>query len=147
MLCGLAATADGQNRHDWQSAAQLQPGDRIRLLLKTGNGPVDGVFQRWTPEEVTAGTVTARKEDVLRIERYLRGGWGRGKKAALGAALGFGGGFAVGAAAGGCKHNEIGPCFSRGEVGGVLGGVGALIGAAIGALLPVHNKDLIYSSK
>jgi hypothetical protein len=144
-LGAMATTAAGQNRHDWQALAQLRPGDRIHLSLKAG--PQEGVFQNWTPEQVTAGTVTAKKEDVLTVERYRQGGWGRGKKAAVGAVIGFGGGFAIGAAAGGCKQVSFGPCFGRGEVGAVVGAVGALVGAGIGALLPAHSKELIYSAK
>lgn len=68
LLCVLATTADGRDRHDWQSLAQLHAGDRILLSLKTG--PVDAVFQAWTSEQVTAGTVMARKQDVLKVERY-----------------------------------------------------------------------------
>src|ERR1035438_2458841 len=93
LLCAPPAAIDAQDRHDWQSLAQLQAGDRIRLSLKTG--PVTGVFQTWTPEQVTAGTVIAKKDDVLKIERYRSGGSGRGKKAAIGALIGFGGGFAI----------------------------------------------------
>jgi hypothetical protein len=144
-LCALVTAADGQDRRDWQSLAQLQAGDRIRLSLKTG--PVEGVFQNWTPLQVAAGTVTARREDVLKIERYRKGGGGRGKHAAIGAAVGFGGGFAIGAAVGGCHPNEL-LCFGgRGTWGAAFGGVGALIGAGVGALIPRHNKDLIYSAK
>ena len=108
---------------------------------------MEGAFQNWTPQQVTAGTVTARREDVLKIERYRQGGWGRGKTAAVGALIGFGGGFAIGAAAGGCNKNSFGPCFSRGQVGALVGGVGLVIGAGIGALLPPHKKDLIYSAR
>ena len=72
LLCGLGTVAAGQDRHDWQSLTQLQSGDRIRLALKTG--PVTGAFQSWTPQQVTAGTVTARRHDVLKIERYRQGG-------------------------------------------------------------------------
>jgi hypothetical protein len=145
VLCALGTAAEGKDRHDWQSVAQLQAGDNIRLSLKTG--AVDGAFQSWTAEQVTAGTVTARREDVLKIERYRKGGWGRGKHAALGAVIGFGGGFAIGAAAGGCHPGEF-FCFgSRGTWGATVGGVGMLIGAGIGAALPVHHKDLIYSAK
>jgi hypothetical protein len=143
LMCALGTAAAGQDRHDWESLAQLQAGDRLRLSLKTG--PVDGAFQNWTPQEVTAGTVTARKEDVLKIERYRRGG-GRGKHAAIGAVIGFGGGFAIGAALGGCKTNY---CYLniRGQLGAAVGGMGLLIGAGIGALLPRHNKELIYSAR
>lgn len=145
LICALGTAAEGQDRRDWQSLAQLQAGDRIRLSLKTG--PVEGAFQTWTPQQVTAGTVTARREDVLKIERYRQGGSGRGKTAAVGALIGFGGGFGVGAAAGGCHQGQFGPCWSRGAVGAVGAGVGAVIGAGIGALLPRHTKELIYSAK
>lgn len=79
LVCALGTAAEGQDRHDWQSLAQLQVGDKIRLSLKTG--PVEGVFQSWTPQQVTAGRLTARREDVLKIERYLHGGWGRARPA------------------------------------------------------------------
>lgn len=145
LLCAVATAAVGQDRHDWQALGQLHSGDRIHVSLK--GGPLAGVFQNWTPEQVTAGTVTAKREDVLKIERYRPGGWGRGKKAAVGAVIGFGGGFAIGAAAGGCKQVSFGPCFGRGEVGAVVGAVGAVVGAGIGALLPTHSTELIYSAK
>ena len=144
-ICLLASAVHGQDRHDWQSLAQLHAGDRIRLSLKTE--PVEGVFQSWTPQQVTAGTVTAKREDVLQIERYRQGAWGRGKSAAVGALVGFGGGFTIGAAAGGCHTGEFGPCFSRGALGGALGAAGAVIGAGIGALLPRHTRELIYLAK
>lgn len=145
VVCWLGTAVHAQDRRDWQSLAQLQPGDKIRLSLKTG--PVIGVFQTWTPEQVTAGTLTARKDDVLKIERFRHGGGGRGKSAAIGALIGFGGGFAVGAGLTGCNHDQFGPCISRGAGGAVVGAAGAVIGAGIGALLPHHTKDLIYSVK
>lgn len=145
VLCTLGAGAQAQDRHDWQSVAQLHPGDRIRVSLKSG--PVDGAFQNFTPEQVTVGTTTARKEDVLKVERYRPGGSGRGKAAAIGALIGFGGGFAVGAAVGGCNHTQIGPCLTRTEVGAGIGVIGAIVGAGIGAFLPHQHKDLIYSIK
>ena len=145
LMCALGTVVEGQDRRDWQSLAQLQTGDRIRLSLKTG--PVEGAFQNWTPQQVTAGTVTATKEDVLKIERYRQGGMGRGKHAAIGALIGFGGGFAIGAAVGGCNKAQIGPCLTRGQFGAVGGGVGLVIGVGIGALLPRHTKELIYSAK
>jgi hypothetical protein len=145
LLSALAAAAHAQDRHDWQSLARLQPGDRIRLSLKTG--PVEGAFQDWTPQQVTAGTVTAKREDVLKIERYRHGG-SRVKHAAIGALIGFGAGFAIGAGAtGNCHAGEFGPCITRGEGGAIAGGAGAVIGAAIGALLPSRTKELIYSGR
>jgi hypothetical protein len=144
-FCFISTAAHAQDRHDWQSLAQLKPGDNIRLSLKTG--PVTGAFQSWTPEQVTAGTLVARKEDVVKIERYHPGTWGRGKTAAVGALIGFGAGFGIGAGLTGCDHNQFGPCISRGGGGAIAGAAGAIIGAGIGALIPHHSKDLIYSVK
>ncbi len=141
LFCALATAAAGQDRHDWQSLAGLHAGDRVRVVLKTG--PVIGEFQTWTPQGVTVGTVTAKREDVIRVERYRHGG-SRGKHAAIGALIGFGGGFAIGAAVEGCQSPG---CVGRGEGGAVAGGVGAVIGAIVGALLPAHSKELIYSAK
>jgi hypothetical protein len=135
IICALGLAVDGQDRHDWQSLARLQAGDRIRLSLKTGR--VEGAFQNWTLEQVTAGTVTAKREDVLKIERYRPGAWGRGDKAAVGGLIGLGGGFVFGASIPG----------GRFERGAFLVLPGALIGALIGALLPTHSKELIYSAK
>jgi hypothetical protein len=149
LSCALSAATYGQGRHDWQSLARLHPGDRVRVVLKTG--PVEGEFQRWTPQEATFGTVTAKREEVLKIERYRHGG-SRGEHAAVGALIGFGGGFAIGASVtGGCGDRTlgsggIGPCATRPEGGAIVGGMGAVIGAIIGVLLPTHSKELIYSS-
>jgi hypothetical protein len=145
LLCVLGKEAAGQDRRDWQSLAQLQAGDRIRLSMKTGTA--EGAFQKWTPQEVAAGTVTARRADVLTLERYREGARGRGKNAGVGALIGFGGGFAIGAAAGGCHQAQLGPCFPRAALGAGLGAVGAVIGAGIGVLLPRHTRELIYTAK
>jgi hypothetical protein len=148
-LGGMVAAAHGQDRRDWQSLAQLQAGDKIRLTVKTG--PVDGAFVSWTPQQVTTGNVTARKEDVLKIERYRAGGMGRGKHAIIGAVIGFGGGAAIGWAVGRCPRlNGMPVCaiVGPGTVAAASGGVGALIGAGVGALIPRHHhKDIIYSAK
>jgi hypothetical protein len=144
LICAFAGAVDGQDRHDWQSLAKLQAGDRIRLSLKTG--PVEGTFQNWTPEQVTAGTIIVKREDVLKIDRYRRGA-SRGRHAAIGGLIGFGGGFAIGAAMGGCHPGQFGPCISRGAGGAAFGGVGAIIGAAIGALLPRQTREPIYSAR
>jgi|SRR5580704_18262509 hypothetical protein len=143
-ICSITAL-HAQDRHDWQSLAQLRPGDNIRLSLKTG--AATGAFQAWTPEQVTAGTVVARKEDVLKIERYRQGTWGRGKTAAVGALIGFGAGFGIGAGLTGCDHTQFGPCISRAGGGAIAGAAGAIIGAGIGALIPHHATELIYSVK
>ena len=139
----LATAAGAQDRHNWDSLAQLKTGDQVRISLTTG-APVTGAFQSFTPENVTVAGVTTKKEDVRKVERYGQGGGSRGKHAAIGALIGFGGGFAIGAAAGGCNKNQIGPCISRGEFGGIVGAIGAVAGALVGALLPHHNKEVIY---
>src|SRR5262245_13785527 len=137
--CVLGTAVQAQDRQDWQSVAGLHAGDRIRLSLKTGR--MDGVFQSWTPDKVTIGTVTASKDDVVRMEKYRPGAWRRRKKVAVGAAVGFGGGFVLGVGAGGCNRSSFNFCFfSREEVGVLLGATGAIIGAGIGALLPSHTK-------
>jgi hypothetical protein len=147
LMCVLATAAEAQARRDWQSLAQLNAGDKIRLTLKTG--PMEGVFQSWTPQQVTAGTVTAKREEVLKMERYRQGGRGRGEHAAIGALIGFGGGFAIGAGVNpSCHQGEfLCPHISRGLAGVAVGGAGAMIGGAIGALLPRRTKELIYSAK
>ena len=141
MFCALAAAAKGQDRHDWQSLSRVHPGDRVRVVLKTG--PVEGEFQNWTAQDATIGTVTPKREDVIKIERYRHGG-SRAKYAAFGALIGFAGGFAIGAGVEGCHSPG---CVGRGEGGAVGGGVGAVIGAIIGVLLPTHSKEVIYSSR
>lgn len=142
LLSALVAPAHGQDRHDWQSVSRLHAGDRVRVVLKTG--PVEGEFQNWTPQEATFGTVTAKREDVRKIERYRHGG-SRAKHAAFGALIGFGGGFAIGASVNLCVG--LGPCIPRPEGGAVVGGAGAVIGALVGAILPTHSKEVIYSSR
>ena len=144
LLCAFVAVTQGQDRHDWQSLARLNNGDRVRMVLKTG--PVIGTFQNRTGEELTVGTITARREDVLKIERYRHGG-SRGKHVAIAALIGFGGGFAIGAAVtGGCTvGHTIGPCITRPMGGALAGGAGAVIGALVGAILPAHPRELIYS--
>jgi hypothetical protein len=149
LLCAVRTTSHAQDRSDWQSLAVLHAGDTVRLTVKSGSS--EGVFQSWTPERVTVGALTAKKEDVLKIELYSKGGLGRGKKALIGALIGFGGGFAIGVAArGSCQPgHSIGPCPSRGELGAVVGVAGAAIGGIIGALLPAHpqTKQTVYAVK
>jgi hypothetical protein len=144
LLSALVAVAQGQDRHDWQSLARLQSGDQVRMLLKTG--AVNGALQNWTADGLTVGTVAARRDDVLKIERYRHGG-SRGKHAAIGALIGFGGGFAIGAGVTGGCHGSIGPCISRPAGGLVAGGAGAVIGAVVGVLLPARSRELIYSAR
>jgi hypothetical protein len=135
-LCAVSLAAYGQDRHDWQSLARLHSGDRIRLSLKTGR--VSGTFQTWTPQGVTVGTATEKREDVLKIERY-GSGRSRAKRAAIAAAIGFGGGFAAGASV-----RFYGT--SRAQGGAIVGSTGAVIGALIFLLIP-DSKEIIYSTR
>ncbi len=146
-LLGLATVSAAQDRHNWESLGQLKTGDQVRLSL-TARSPVSGEFRNWTSDQVTLGNVSAKKAEVLKVERYRRSGWSRGKTAAIGALIGFGGGFAIGAAlGGGCDKPGPGICISRGAFGAGMGAVGAGIGAVVGATLPHHNKELIYIAK
>ena len=148
LVCLLGKSAQAANWNDWQLLARLQAGDLVRLSLKTGR--VDGVFQSWTPEQVTVGTITAKREDVRKIERYRPGAWSRGKTAAVGALAGFGSGFVIGAALGpsarGCTGWSL-FCMDRGTSSVLIGGTFAIIGAGVGALLPSHTRELIYSAR
>jgi hypothetical protein len=141
-IAGLTGSA--QIAQNWDSLGTLRPGDQVRVSLKA-SAPVNGEFQNFTPQQVRVGAVTAPKQDVIRVDRYTNKG-GQGKRAAIGALIGFGGGFATGAAVGGCSHGQFGPCISRGEMGVIFGGMGALVGATVGALLPHRSKELIYSA-
>ena len=141
-----SGAANAQDRHDWQSLAHLKTGDHIRLSLKTG--PVDGVFQSWTAQDLTMGSTTTKREEVLRIERYRPGAKnGRLKHALIGALIGFGAGFGIGEGVGRCKTGQL--CVVSGnEVGLVGAGIGTVAGAGIGALFPGRNaKETIYSVK
>jgi hypothetical protein len=145
LLCAVGTAAQAQDRSDWQSLAALHAGDKVRLSLKSG--PTEGGFQSWTPEQVTVGAVTAKKEDVLKIELYSQGGGlGRRKKALIG----FGVGFGIGAAArGDCQPGYSYFCPTRVGLGEVGGGLGAAIGLVIGAALPAHprTRQIVYLAK
>jgi hypothetical protein len=142
----LSTSVAAQERQDWNSLGRISPGEKVSLSARD-NHHVTGAFQSWTPDKVNIANVTVNRQDVLKIER-LRTGRGRGKRAAIGALIGFGAGFGIGAAAGGnCGAGHIGPCISRGELGGVLGACLAAAGALVGGVLPNHGRELIYAGK
>ena len=139
----LAGALAAQNPSDWNNIARIKQGDKVTLSV-TNRRPITGAFQAWTPDQVTVANVNAHKPDVVKIE-LLRSGGGRAKHAAIGALIGFGAGFGIGAAAGSnCGARSFGPCFSRGEVGGVAGASGAVVGALVGIALPSHHREIIY---
>ncbi|HEX7359132.1 MAG TPA: hypothetical protein VF283_01445 [Bryobacteraceae bacterium] len=145
VLLALAAVSTAQDPHNWNSLGQLKTGDQVRISL-TGRSPLTGAFRNWSPDQVTIADMSLRKKDVLQVQRYRRGVWSRGKRAAIGALIGFGSGFALGAAVIDCGKAGPNSC-SRAGAGASGGAVGAVIGAAIGAALPHHNRELIYSAK
>jgi hypothetical protein len=142
----IASLTFAQDRSSWQALSQLQTGDQVKLSLKS-HGDVTGPFQTWTPEQVTVGSTTAKREDVAKLERYGKGGWGRGKKALVGALIGGGAGAAIGIAAGGCSDHGFGPCFTRAQTGAAAGAAGAVMGTIVGALLPHHRTNVIYAAR
>ena len=141
----FATAVTAQDRRDWGNLAQVQPGDKVTLSI-SNHPPVTGAFQGWAPDKVSVASVSANKQDVLKIELWRKGG-GRGKHALIGALIGFGAGFAGGAASGGNCEHQFGPCFSRPALGGAFGTGGAAVGALVGAVLPGHHKELIYAAK
>jgi hypothetical protein len=91
LLLLLPALTFAEDRSTWQNLTQLQAGDTVRLSLKS-RGAVTGTYHEWTPEQVTVGSTTAKREDVTKLERYRKGAWGRGKTAGMGALIGGGAG-------------------------------------------------------
>jgi hypothetical protein len=143
----LFATQIHAQSRDWQALSQIKDGEKIKVSRKQG-ASVTGSFKAWTPEQVTIGSTTTPRSDVVKVERYRNAGLSRRKKALLGAGIGAGAGFGIGAAlGGGCRPQEYGPCFARGETGAAGGGGGAIIGAIIGALLPHHGAEVIYAAR
>src|ERR1017187_2156481 len=146
LLLFSALTSYAQDQSAWQSLAQLQAGDQVRLSLKSRSA-ITGTFGGWTPQQITVNSTTEKRENVTKLERYRKPGWSRGKTAVVGAVIGGGAGVAVGVAGGGCSSHGFGPCFTRGQIGAALGAFGAVLGGGIGALIPHHRMDVIYSIK
>jgi hypothetical protein len=144
LLLLLPALTFAEDRSTWQNLIQLQAGDTVRLSLKS-RGAVTGTYHEWTPEQVTVGSTTAKREDVTKLERYRKGAWGRGKTAGMGALIGGGAGAGIGAASAGCKSGSFGPCITRFGGAAIVGAAGAIVGALVGALIPPHKMDVIYS--
>ena len=136
----------GQQVSDWRSLARLQPGDQVKVSLKSG-GAVTGEFQSWSDEGLAVGLTHANRPDVVRLERYRKGGWSFKKRVAVAGLIGAASGAAFGVAVGGCKVNSFGPCFSRAETGAAGVGGGFVIGAIIGALIPRHKTEAIFALK
>lgn len=140
----MASTCVAQDRSDWQAIAAVPQGTQVRLSMKSREKVTDS-FRGFTPEQVTVGSVVAKREDVLKLERFRTGGWSRGKTAAVGALIGGGAGAAIGVA-GGCTRGTF-LCLSRGTLGGVLGAAGAIVGAVIGVAVPHRRTDVVYAAR
>ncbi len=154
LLFGFSTGLIAQDSADWDSLGRLTTNDKVRVSFKDGRH-LGGPFENWTAQQITVGGVSGNKAEVLKVERYRQGGWGRGKTAAVGALIGFGAGAGIAAATSRCKssasNGQLVPNFcgflvSRGAAIGIGGGVGALIGAGIGAALPHRKKELIYAA-
>ncbi|HCC57478.1 MAG TPA: hypothetical protein DEQ47_09475 [Solibacterales bacterium] len=141
----LTSSAAAQDHRDWNALARLKPGEKVHIT-RNNQSPVNANFRSFNADELATETLTARKPDVVAVERYRQGAWSRGTRAGVFAAVGFGGGFALGAAAGGCSSGGIiSICPGRGRSGLIAGGAGALVGGAIGALWPNHSMEAIYN--
>jgi hypothetical protein len=141
----MASTCAAQDGSAWQAIAGVPPGTKVRLSLKSHERVTD-TLRGSTAEQVTVGNVVAKREDVLKLERFRTGGWSRGKTAAVGALIGGGAGAAIGVASDTCHRGDI-ICIPRAAVGGVLGAAGAIVGAVIGALVPHHRTDVVYEAR
>lgn len=136
----------GQQDSDWRTLSRLQPGDQVKVFLKSGSA-VTGEFRSWSDEGVVVGLSNANRADVVRLERYRKGGWSLKKRVVVGGLIGAAGGATFGVAAGGCKVTGLGPCFSRAETGAAGAAAGFVLGAIIGAVLPRHKTEVIFALK
>jgi hypothetical protein len=126
---------------DWQAVKTLPAGARVAATLRGGER-VKGAFESATDAAlaISRGGYSREiaRQDVSRLYRVGRGS--RGKRIAIGAAVGGGIGTALGAAA-----------YSKGDfVKAVIPGM-ALIGAGAGALIGLlagmrHTSVLIYAA-
>ena len=132
----------GQQVSDWQSLSRLQPGDQVKVSLKSG-AKVKGEFRSWSADGVTVGSGNASRLDVIRLDRYRKGG--RAKRVVIASLIGAAGGGALGAGVGGCAPVGFGPCFSRAQTGAVGAGAGFVLGAIIGAVIPGHKTEVIFA--
>jgi hypothetical protein len=127
----------------WENLRRLAPGQKIEVADK--NRKWTGAFVSVSDESLSVkapnGDVTVPRANVVRVGRH---GGKRGRHALIGAAVGAGAGVGIGAAAGGCKSNQLGPCFGRGPAAGVVGALGAVIGVVVGALIP--GNTVIYDA-
>ena len=141
IVAALSSSVIGAPAGGWDALRRLSRGDLVRVTLSSG-APVEAVFEAWTENAISVGSIRIAREQVNRVELRKRG-WGRGKKAAVGALVGFGSGFLIGFAGtpSGSGSTSLG---TRTENGGTLAVLGAVAGAAIGAALPNHRYELIY---
>lgn len=152
-LLAFAFSANAQGSDSaWQNLQQLQPGDRVEIVLKS-NAKQSGTFVMLADDAVTlrkaSGESGYRRNDVARVSRV--GSTRRGRAALLGLAVGAGTGAAVGAAVSGRSCNGTGfaalaPCLEPTRAGGaVIGGVlfGA-VGSGVGAVSARGQRTELY---
>ncbi len=123
LLLALATTVWAEDTHSWDSLGQLKTGDHVRLSL-VKRPPLGGEFVNWTPELITVGSTTAKREEVVEIERYQPGGWSRGKRAVLARSLDLEvvlpsvqplGGVAIALKSGRCPTRQVRTSRARGQ--------------------------------
>lgn len=130
----LGVSAQG-NDSAWQNLQQLQPGDRIEIVLKS-KAKHSGMFVMLADDAITlrarGGESGYPRDEVARVSRL--GSARRGRAALIGLAVGAAAGAALGAAAAGSDNGSfiditVGPSMAAGGV--LFGGVGAALGAAV----------------
>lgn len=130
----VAGPLSGSDDGDWARVQAMRRGEPVGVV-RTDHTRLDGRFASASGETIELigpGTVTIRREDVVRI---YRPGSSRKKRMWIGAAVGLAAGAAVAAGVAGGSNGEGpfgGPAGGAAAVGAVAGGAG--IGFAVGSL-------------
>lgn len=140
------------NDSAWQNLQQLQPGDRIEVVLKS-NAKHHGTFTLLADDAITVRTARGetgfRRDEVARVSR--RGETRRRRSALMGLAAGAGVGAVVGAAVSGRECNgtgfsSLGPCLEPTRAqGAAIGGVlFSALGSGVGAAVARPARTEVY---
>ncbi len=153
VLLALSVAASASPKEiEWQNLQQLQPGDRIEVILKS-KAKHAGTFVMLADDAITLRTTRGEKgfprNDVARVSRV--GSARRGRAALIGLAAGAAAGAAFGAAISGrdCDRTQpgaIAPCIepTRAQgaaAGGILFGA---IGSGVAAIAARRDKTEIF---